>query len=315
MIFSNLSSYNFIVNKNDGTTLYTINSGVIVDLKLYDNSTAAGGWRMIPFLGGYSGITSFSAQSTDSTIVITNGSVSPPGATINFQLPTSIKNLNNVSTTGFPVITATSPLTWITRSLVAGNNITINNNDGINANPQISVNDTLSGLTSLQVGEFVISANNLTSNQPDGSLDFTSRGTGYLILNNVTIDTTGNMVVNGNLEVDGTFKNPFTPKAWCTFNDVLNNTVHDITLIAGRNVSSVDFVSTGNYKINFTTALSNINYGVTITMGTTGGATPFVSHGFYAVKETTYVTITIVDASGQLVSSVPNGTTVVIMAL
>lgn len=316
VIFSNLSNYNFIVNKNDGTLLFTVNSGVIVDFKLYDNSTSAGGWRIIPFLGGYNGITSFTAQSTDNTITITNGNnVQPPGATINFQLPNSIKNLNNVATTGFPVITATNPLTWTTRQLVAGTNISIDNPDGIATNPTINVNDSLSGLTSLQVGNFVLSSNTLTSNQANGTLDFTSTGTGYLIFNDVTIDTSGNMVVNGNLEVDGTFKNPFTSKAWCTFTDILNNNVHDITLIAGANVSSVEFVSTGNYKINFTTALSNINYGVMITMGTTGGSSPFVSHGFYTVQETGYVTITIVDASGQLVSSVPNGTTVVIMAL
>lgn len=316
VIFSNLSNYNFIVNKNDGTLLFIVNSGVIVDFKLYDNSTSAGGWRIIPFLGGYNGITSFTAQSTDNTITITNGNnVQPPGATINFQLPNSIKNLNNVATTGFPVITATNPLTWTTRQLVAGTNISIDNPDGIATNPTINVNDSLSGLTSLQVGNFVLSSNTLTSNQANGTLDFTSTGTGYLIFNDVTIDTSGNMVVNGNLEVDGTFKNPFTSKAWCTFTDILNNNVHDITLIAGANVSSVEFVSTGNYKINFTTALSNINYGVTITMGTTGGSSPFVSHGFYTVQETGYVTITIVDASGQLVSSVPNGTTVVIMAL
>lgn len=320
VIFSNLSSYNFVVHKSDGTTLYTVNSGVIVDLKLYDNSTAAGGWRIIPFLGGYSGITSFTAQSTDNTITITNGNnVQPPGATINFQLPTSIKNLNNVATTGFPVITATAPLTWTTRSLEAGNNITIDNSNGITDNPQIGLNDSLSGLTSVQVGNFVLSSNILTSNQTNGTLDFASTGTGYLILNDVTIDASGNMVVNGNLEVDGTFKNPFTPKAWCTFTDILNNTVHDITVAAGANValspSGVEFVSTGNYKINFTTALANINYGVMITLGTTGGSTPLVSHGFYAVKETSYVTITIVNASGQLVSSVPNGVTVTIMSL
>jgi len=316
VIFSNLSVYDFIVKRNDGTTLYTVTPGVIVDLKLIDNSTVAGGWRIIPWVGGYNGIVSFTAQSTDNSIVITNGNnIQPPGATINFQLPNSIKNLNNVATTGFPVITATNPLTWITRNLVAGDNITIDNNNGINANPIISVNDTLSGLTSVQVGNFIISSNTLTSNQANGTLDFSSTGSGYLILNDVTIDSTGNMVVNGNLEVDGTFKNPFTPKAWCVFTDVLNNTAHDITLVSGANVASVVFVSTGNYRINFITALQNINYGVTISLGTSGGSSPAVLHGFWSVKETTYVTITIVNASGQLASSLPNGATVTIMSV
>lgn len=314
IIFNNISFHNFVIKKNDGVLLHTVNPGNIVDFKLYDNSTSAGEWRIIPFLGGYNGITSLTAQSSDGTIVITGGIVSPSGGTINFQLTDSIKNLNDVNTTGFTVIKTISPLTWGTVQLVAGSNIAITNPDGINASPVISLNDNVAGLTSLQVGEFVISGNNLTSNQPDGSLDFTSSGTGYLILNDVTIDTTGNMVVNGNLEVVGTFKNPFTPKAWCNFTDILGGDIHDITLVSGANVSSVVFVSTGNYQINFTTALSNINYGVIITLGTTGGTLPFVSHGFYAVKELNYVTITIVDASGQLVSSVPNGATVTIMS-
>lgn len=315
VIFSNLSSYNFIVNKSDGTTLYTVNAGVVVDLKLIDNSTAAGGWRIIPWVGGYSGIVSFTAQSSDNTIVITNGSVSPPGATINFQLPTSIKNLNNVSTTGFPVIKTISPLTWGTVSLTAGDNIEITDPDGINADPVINLNSSVAGLTYLQVGSLEMTGAELTTTVTDGSVAITSNGDGYVIINDVTIDTNGKMVINGELDVTGTFKSPFTPKAWCTFTDILNDTVHDITVQAEANVSSVEFVSTGNYKINFTTALTSINYGVIITLGTTGGPSPFVSHGFYSVQETGYVTISIVDASGQLVSSVPNGATVMVMSI
>jgi hypothetical protein len=315
VIFSNLSSYNFVVNKSDGTTLYTVNAGVIVDLKLIDNSTTAGGWRIIPWVGGYSGIVSFTAQSSDNTIVITNGSVSPPGATINFQLPTSIKNLNNVSTTGFPIIKTTSPLTWGTVSITAGDNIEITNPDGINADPVINLNSSVAGLTYLQIGSLEMTGAELTTTVTDGSVAITSNGDGYVIINDVTIDTNGKMVINGELDVTGTFKSPFTPKAWCTFTDILNDTVHDITIQAQANISSVEFVSTGNYKINFTTALSSINYGVIITLGTTGGPSPFVSHGFYSVQETGYVTISIVDASGQLVSSVPNGATIMVMSL
>lgn len=315
VIFSNLSAYDVIVHKNDGTLLYTVEAGVIVDLKLYDNSTAAGGWRIIPFLGGYSGITSFTVQSTDNTIIITNGNnIQPPGATINFQLPTSIKNLNNVATTGFPVIKTINPLTWGTVNLVAGNNIEITNNDGIDGNPVINVNASLSGLTYLQVDDFVITGSVLTTNITDGGLVFATDGTGELTLNTVTINTDGNMTIPGNLTVAGTFNNSFTPKAWCNFTDVIVGESNDITIEGGANVASVTG-SSGNYTITFTNELTSINnYGVLITLGTTGGPLPFVSHGFWTVRESTYVTISIVDASGQLVSSVPNGATVTIMS-
>ncbi len=314
-IFSNVSVYEFDIHTNDGVFLHTVNPGEIVDFKLYNNSTNAGLWRIIPFGGGYNGIVSFTAQSTDNTIVITNGAVSPPGATINFQLPTSIKNLNNVATTGFPVIKTTAPLTWGTVQLVAGTNIAITDPDGINASPIINLNDNVAGLTSLQVGSIEMIGSEITTTAIDESIAITSEGNSYIILNGVTIDPNGKMVVNGELDVTGTFKSPFTPKAWCTFTDILNVTVHDITVQAQANVNSVEFVSTGNYKINFTTTLSSINYGVIITLGTTGGPTPFVSHGFWTVREAGYVTISIVDASGQLVASAPQGVTVMIMSL
>lgn len=314
VIFSNVSIYEFVVKKNDGTILETVAPGVIVDLKLYDNSTPAGGWRIIPFLGGYNGLVSFTAESSNNSIVITNGDVTPPGAVIDFQLPESIQNLNNVSTTGFPVIQTDTPLTWTTRELVAGSNITITNPDGIDGNPVISLNESVSALTSLQVGDFNISGSVLTTVSPDSSLILETQGDNYLILNNVTIDTNGKMVVNNELEVTGSFLSPFTPKAWCTFTDVIVGESNDITLEAGANIASVTG-SKGNYTITFTHPLNNINnYGVLISLGTTGSPLPFVSHGFWTVREASYVTISIVDASGELVLSVPSGATVMVMS-
>jgi len=314
-IFSNVSVYEFDIHTNDGVFLHTVNPGEIVDFKLYDNSTNAGLWRIIPFGGGYNGIVSFTAQSTDNTIVITNGNnVQPPGATINFQLPTSITNLNNVATTGFPVIKTTGPLTWGTVQLVAGTNIAITDPDGINASPVINLNDNVAGLASLQVGSLEMTGSELTTTATDGNVLITSDGDGFVIINDVTIDTNGKMVVNGELDVTGTFTSPFTPKAWCTFTDILTLSSNDITLEASANVSSVTGAN-GIYTINFTTPLSTVNnYGVLITMGTTGGTLPFVSHGFWTVREANYVTISIVDASGQLVASAPQGVTVMIMS-
>lgn len=315
-IFSNVSVYEFDIHTNDGVFLHTVNPGEIVDFKLYDTSTNAGLWRIIPFGGGYNGIVSFTAQSTDNTIVITNGNnVQPPGATINFQLPTSITNLNNVITTGFPVIKTTAPLTWGTVQLVAGTNIAITDPDGINASPVINLNDNVAGLASLQVGSIEMTGSEITTTATDGNVLITSDGNGFVIINDVTIDTNGKMVINGELDVTGTFTSPFTPKAWCTFTDILTLSSNDITLEAGANVSSVTGAN-GIYTINFTTPLSTVNnYGVLITMGTTGGALPFVSHGFWTVRESAYVTISIVDASGQLVASAPQGVTVMIMSL
>ena len=114
VIFNNISIYTFDILQNDSTFLYTLNPGDIIDFKLYDSSTVAGLWRIIPFVGGYNGITAFEASSSDNSINITNGNVTPPGAIIDFKLPASIFNLNNVITTGIPIIKSIAPLTWST---------------------------------------------------------------------------------------------------------------------------------------------------------------------------------------------------------
>jgi len=159
-----------------------------------------------------------------------------------------------------------------------------------------------------------LTGSEITTTATDGNVLITSDGNGLVIINDVTIDTNGKMVVNGELDVTGTFISPFTPKAWCTFTDILTLTSNDITLEASANVTSVTGAN-GVYTINFTTPLSTVNnYGVLITMGTTGGALPFVSHGFWTVREAGYVTISIVDASGTLVASAPQGVTVMIMS-
>ena len=155
IIFNNIYNYTFDVLTNDSTPLLTVEPGQIVDFKLYDSSTTAGLWRIIPFGGGYNGITAFTAQSSDNSITITNGDVAPPGAMIDFQLPASITNLNKVNATGLTVVKSTAPLTWGTVQLVAGNNITITNPDGINGNPIINLNNSVAGLTYLKVGDFI----------------------------------------------------------------------------------------------------------------------------------------------------------------
>jgi hypothetical protein len=314
VIFNNVSIYTFNILKNDSTFLFAVTPGQIIDFKLYESFTAAGSWRIIPFGGGYNGITAFTAESSNNSITIVNGNVAPPGAIIDFALPASITNLNNVFTTGLSVIKSTVPLTWGTVQLIAGNNIAITNPDGINGNPVINLDTSVAGLTYLQVGDVIITGSVLTTNVTDGGLLFASDGEGELNLNTVTIDGEGNMIVPGNITVTGSFLNPFTPKAWCTFTDVIVGLSNDITIEAQANVASVTG-SNGTYTIIFTTPLGNINnYGVLITLGTTGGSLPFVSHGFWTVRESTYVTMSIVDASGELVSSVPSGATIMIMS-
>lgn len=314
VIFNNISIYTFDILKNDATPLHTLNPGDIIDFKIYDNSTAAGLWRIIPFGGGYNGIVAFEASSSDNSIDITNGNVTPPGAIIDFKLPESIFNLNNVIATGIPVIKSAAPLTWATTTLIAGTNVNITDGDGILGNPTINLLPDVVNLNSLQVGEFTLNGLDLYTTTPDGTISLASNGTGYLILNDVTVDTQGNMVVPGNITVDGQFKNPFTPKAWCIFTDTVVLLSNLITIEDSSNVASVTG-SGGYYEITFTSPMANINYGVMISLGSLGTVLPpTVYSGFWTTRNLGSVIISVVDASGELVTSLPYGVTVMIMS-
>jgi len=270
LIFNNLSQFTFdiFINSEVPEHLYTVEAGEIIDFKLYDTSTEGGGWRIIPFVQGTNDIVSFTAASTNDALVISNGTISPPGGTINFTLSSSLASLNSVGTTGIPVIKTTAPLTWTTREIVGGNNITVTNGDGIAANPNISLSSTLTNIESIQIGDTVFTEENL----------YTS-----------------------------------SPNTWCVFTDTVVGLSNTIVIQNKANVATVTG-SDGSYTINFTTPQPSINYAVFITIGTTGGTSPVITHGYWTSRATTSVTITIADASGVPVSSVPNGVSVMVMS-
>lgn len=317
VLFNNISGFSFVILANDGlTTLATVTTGQVITLYLDDNSSPNGSWSVIPFGGGTSSITTFTAESTDSSITIINGVVTPPSGTIDFQLPASITNLNDVSTTGLPVITDTGPLTWTTIQLVGGDNISITNPDGIAGNPIINLNANVSGLSSLQVGNSItLTGNEISATNDDDNLVLNTSGTGDLYLNGVIIDVDANVSAVNNLIVSGTFDNPFTPKAWVMFTDTIVSGDNVINIQDKSNVASISG-GAGTYTINFTTALSNDVYGVLVTVGSTGGGMPSVAHGFtvYSTQTTTLFTIVVVDASGELVDEMQTGITVQVLS-
>lgn len=313
IIFNNVSAYSFTILAHDGvTTLATITAGQILYFYLYDSSTSNGLWRIIPFGGGTNAITALTAQSTDSSITITGGTVTPPGGTVNFQLPTSLYNLNSVKATAFPVITGTSPLTWTTRTLTEGANIDITNPNGINGNPVIALDTSLTSLTAIAVGNLSLNGSLLSAINPNSGFTISSNGTGILVINGVTIDSNSNVGLH-NLVVNGSFQNAFVPKAWCVFTDSGSSVV----IQDKGNVASVTGAGTGTYTITFSAALNDNYYGVLVSTGTviTAGL-PVVTRGFsvYSAQTTTTCQIAVVNASGQFISQAPSGVTVQILS-
>lgn len=315
IILNNISIYLIDILDNDGNILYTLDPGDVIDFKLVDTTTTAGVWRNFPFGGGYSAVVSFDVESSDNSIIVTNGSITTPGGVIDITLPESISNIEAINSVGLAVITNTSPLEWVTAEILAGTNITVTDGDGVLGNPVINVNNDLIGLNSIEVGNFSFSGPTLSALGSNTDIYFSSNGIGLLNLNGITIDVSENIVSTGTLTIPQIFVDDIigsnVPKAWCVFTDISNVIVIEDQV----NVSSIVKItdSSGSYEIYFTNPMININYGVQISLGTSGGSTPFVTHGFWTTRSLNSVVITVVDASGQLVSELPYGVTISIM--
>lgn len=314
-LLNNISTYSFKVMCDDGITeLITINGGEIKFINLTDNTTTNGVWSVIPFGGGQNAITSVGATSSDSSINITNGQLSPPGGLIDFKLPTSLVHFNSLNSRGFPVIRSTNPLTFSTVDLISGENIVITNPDGTTGEPVINLNNTVTGLSSLEVGDITLSGSIITSNLANGNIDMVTNGTGKLNFNGVTVDINNNIANVNDLTVNGKFSNPLMPAAWCIFTDTVTGDDNTIVNESSENIASITG-SKGSYIVNFITPMSSINYAVILSLGSNGSALPPpVYHAFCTVKDTTALTIAVLDASGEFVQSAPEGVSVLVMA-
>ncbi len=305
-IFNNVSGFTFEIVANDLVTLIaTVNSGDVIQIYLIDTSTANGTWRAIPSGGGTNYITQITAHSTDSTITISNGVVTPPTGVINFQLPVSLFNLLNLATPNFLIVNSNNPLTFSTVSLVAGTNIAVSDGSGLSGNVILDLPGTINDVNLVGTESIELTnASLIVNTDTNGNLQLSTNGTGKVQINGVSID------VNGNITGINNF---VAAKAYCVFTDTLVGIDNIIVIGNQTNVSSVTG-SGGVYTINFITPMLTTDYGVLITIGSTGGVLPFVSNGYFIVRTLTSVTIEITDASGSLVLSAPYGVTVTIMS-
>ena len=135
LLFNNVGQKDFTLLYNDGTPLTNvIIPGEVIQIYLTENLTSKGIWQVIPFGGGSSGIVSFSTESQNNSLQITNSTVTPPTGNIIFKIADSLNNLNNLATqvqNGFLVITGNTPLSYVTRKIGGGSNITLQSGDGV----------------------------------------------------------------------------------------------------------------------------------------------------------------------------------------
>jgi len=314
--FNNVGSNTFNIVLNDRvTTLTTIAQGAVVAIYLYDNSTINGSWRIIPFGGGTNAISALTLTSSDNSIIVTNGVITPPGGTIGVELPTIISSIQSLTNyvPGIVVVNPNNPLSWGVIALNSGSNITINNPDGSTGDPVIDLNDTIT-LTQITAGNIVINNDLITNTDSGGVLSITSNGTNSVLnLNSVLVDTQGDISGVNNLTIDGTFKSPNTAKAWCRF----SNTSGSLATLASYGISGITYNSTNyQYTINFTPPMGNVNYGVFITCANNNSTPPLQTRlGYDVIRQTTSVTIVLTDSSGEILPDIPEGVSVMIFSL
>lgn len=86
---------------------------------------------------------------------------------------------------------------------------------------------------------------------------------------NVTLDSSGNTSVAGNLSFNsgyGSAAVAYGCRAWVNFNGT-----GTVAIREDGNVSSITDNSTGNFTVNFSTALPDANYSAVLTLGETTG--------------------------------------------
>lgn len=295
LLFNNIGSYDFTVLSNNGEPIGTVMiPGEVRLIYLTENLTAAGVWNVIPFGGGTSGIITFSAETLNNSLNITNSTITPPSGNIKFAISDSLNNLNNLTTqvqNGFLVITGNTPLSFVTRKIGGGTNINVQSGDGETNDVIINLADSLVGLSSINVGNLLISVNTITTASGDQDINLATVDDGVINLNSTQIDNVGNMSIPGKII------NPATAKAYAFFYDN-NAPSSNIQIESSFNIASVSGAQ-GSYVIKFATPFPDSNYVVlpALARGTEVIA-PF--QVFFRSRSTTEVIIFTVDTLGNL---------------
>lgn len=303
LLFNNVGTNSFIILDNDGQPIMNVfESGEIIQIYLTENLTSKGVWQVIPFGNGTNGIVSFSTESLNNSLQITNSTVTPSTGNIIFKVADSLNNLNNLTTqvqNGFLVITGNTPLSYVSRKIGGGTNIDVQNGDGFTSDVIINLADDLVGLSNINVGNIFISVNTITTASGDQNINLVTMDTGIINLNGIQIDSSGNMTIPGITNIPGMLK------ASCKF----SNTSGTIAILSLYNVSNVTYNNNNDqYTITFITPMSDTNYGVDVSCSNVNSTPPLqVRLGYDIIRTQNSVTIVLIDSAGEMLNDIPEG--------
>lgn len=315
--FSNIGANAVSIKLNDGATqLVNLAVGASLAITLSDSTTANGVWLILPLGNGVPGITTFTVNSPNDSINITNGTVVNPSGTVSIDVPTLINKINELGslTQGLVVINNNEVDPWYITLLAGDGNITVTNGDGSSFGDPIviNLNNTIE-IDQVTAGNIAISGNEVSNTANNIDMNVNTTGTSYLILNGVKIDTSGNISNIASLSATTAFIGPNISKAWCRF----TNTSGTIVLTASYNVTDISYDSLNyQYTINFTNPMGTTEYGVTISCANNNSTPPLGTRvGYDVVRTEDHVNIVLANLSGEVLEDFPEGVTVTIYSL
>lgn len=215
VLFTNVGGVNsFSVLDNSGSNIFTLAAGNARYLYLTSNATPAGTWRSVPFAAGGPSVTSVGATSSTANITITGSPITSSGS-FTFNIANDLAALAGFAA-GTGVACRTGSNTWSLRTLTGtANQIAITNEAGVSGDPTVALASTITGITSLTVGNIVISANTIgTTNAGTITLgDFLVIPEAYGVQFDATNGTNYNLLVSGNQSFNQTYVWPTTAPA------------------------------------------------------------------------------------------------------
>lgn len=162
----------FSLTDFDGTQIRLINPGEAWFLILEENDTQAGTWIIVPFSTGSTAVTAVGVNQPASGFTIVSNTTNPITGMGNFTfaLNDDLAGVENINSVGIAVRTGAS--TWTTRQInTTNNNITITNPQGIAGNFVLTLNNDITALNSIAVGNFLLQGNAINVTNVNGTID------------------------------------------------------------------------------------------------------------------------------------------------
>jgi hypothetical protein len=178
-IVNNPSAFSFEILRFDGSLLFTSTAGSSEYIILTNNTTQAGVWLTQPWASGGSSVTSVSAVSTSTDLVITGSPITSAG-TLTFSFADDLASIISFGA-NVGVVCHTALNTFTLRNVAGTNNqIGIVNSDGVAGDITISLASNISGITSIQVNNLLLQTNTISTTVANQNLILSPNGTGLV---------------------------------------------------------------------------------------------------------------------------------------